>query len=116
MKHMPGLIVAAVFLLFASVDRVIATSILRGMDDRGCIQLDYADKLAWFRGEGGALSEIMLADNTDIESSSDFYGFLVRGAGSNCMTWITADHASIVETCRDAFSGQVHSVIHSESG
>ena len=101
----------------------MATSIDPLIDGRGCIRQDYAEKralfraekLAWFRGKGGALSEIMLADNTD-ESSSDLYGFLVRGTGSDCMKWIAADHASIVETCRDALSGQVHSVIHSGLG
>ena len=81
---------------------------------------DYAGTLAWHRSqsEAGGISDIMLADHTDIESpaGTDLYGFLVHSGGSDCLKRVFADHASIVDTCRDAVSGQVHSVIHLGSG
>ncbi len=109
MQRIPGLIAAAAFLSPVQVP---------AQAEGGCIRLDHAETLAWSRGEGGAASGITLADHADAErpSHEDLHGFLVRGTGSDCLKRITEDYASVVETCRDALSGQVHSVIHAGSG
>ena len=90
------------------------SSPLQAQED--CIQLHYADTLNWSDENG---SEIMLAAHKDLEIpsySTELYGFLVRGVSSDCQKHFFADHASIVDICRDASSGKVYTVVHSGAG
>ena len=99
---------------FATAALLLLSGSLHAQED--CIQLDYADTLDWFGRHG---SELMLADHTDMVTpppSDDFYGFLVRGASSDCLKRFFADYADIEDTCRDMESGRVYTILHSGAG
>ena len=98
---------------FAAGAMLLLSGPLHAQED--CIRLDYADSLDWF---GMHPSELMLADNTGRYSvapppNDDFYGFLVRGASSDCLKHFFAEYADIADTCRDMESGQVYTILHS---
>ena len=99
---------------FATAALLLLSSPLHAQED--CIQLDYADTLDW---SGMHPSELMLANHTYMVTrppSDDFYGFLVRGAGSDCLKQIFADYASIVDTCQDIVSDRVYTILKSGAG
>ena len=99
---------------FATAALLLLSGPLHAQED--CIQLDYTDTLDWFGRHG---SELMLADHTDMVTpppSDDFYGFLVRGASSDCLKRFFADYADIEDTCRDMESGRVYTILHSGAG
>ncbi len=91
-----------------------------------CVRLDGADALEWegFRSGAGIVSEISLASTewlannqwTDRPVGGGYRGNLVRAGAEGCQRPVCADYASIVDACRDAASGRVHTILHTGSG
>ena len=114
---------------FALLAELIVPETVSAQDNgEACIRLESTDTLAWrrFRSDIGIVSEISLTNRSDwVEleqgititlDGADFWGFLLRGKSTGCLKPIRADHASIVDACRDPFSGRIHAVLHTGSG
>jgi len=111
MKRIPGFIAA-----FAGL---LSTALAAAADSSACLQLDYAETLAWSASGADARAGIRLANHAGMEGPAfdeDLYGFLVRAPDSKCLKRIFGDFVAIVATCRDARSGQIHAVIHAGAG
>ena len=103
----------------AALFSVLGSAYAGGSDygaDR-CIQLDFSETLAWdeIQNDAGITSEISLINLSRIPPY-DRDGILVRGKSESCLKWFSADAASVVDTCRDSESGQIHSVIRKSAG